>query len=97
MSPEELLLIYWRQLPTTEQTQVLQLARSLQTQQTPEPVDRDLGAPEHLEVRSAEQLKKLLQAGLDSLNRGEGIEATDDWWEQTRSRLIVRAGQNSQP
>jgi hypothetical protein len=30
----------------------------------------------------------LLIEGLDSLDRGEVIEATDDWWEQERLDLI---------
>ncbi|NER80793.1 MAG: type II toxin-antitoxin system ParD family antitoxin [Leptolyngbya sp. SIO1D8] len=35
-----------------------------------------------------ESLDGLLIEGLDSLDRGEGIEATDAWWEQERHDLI---------
>ena len=43
--------------------------------------DIDYGGPEHLKVRSIDHLNELLQEGLDSLDRGEGIKATDDWRE----------------
>jgi len=35
-------------------------------------------------------LDRQLTEGLDSLDRGEGIEATDDWWEAERQNLIER-------
>jgi antitoxin ParD1/3/4 len=35
-----------------------------------------------------ETLDGLLIEGLDSLDCQEGIEATDDWWEQERRDLI---------
>jgi hypothetical protein len=39
-------------------------------------------------INSDQELEKLLIEGIDSLERGEGIVATDDWWEQERDRLI---------
>ena len=39
-------------------------------------------------INSDRELENLLIEGVDSLDRGEGIEATDDWWEQERDRLI---------
>ncbi|WP_035985137.1 type II toxin-antitoxin system ParD family antitoxin [Leptolyngbya sp. KIOST-1] len=38
--------------------------------------------------QAKESLDSLLIEGLDSLDRGEGIEATDNWWEQERLDLI---------
>ena len=44
--------------------------------------------------QAKETLDDLLLEGLDSLDRREGIEATDDWWEQERQDLIQqRQGQ----
>ena len=40
-------------------------------------------------INSDRELEKLLIEGVDSLERGEGIVATDDWWEQERDRLLV--------
>ncbi len=42
-------------------------------------------------IKSDEQIEELLIEGIDSLDRGEGIEATDEWWEQERDRLINNA------
>ena len=39
-------------------------------------------------INSDRELENLLIEGIDSLERGEGIVATDDWWEQERDRLI---------
>ena len=39
-------------------------------------------------INSDRELEKLLIEGVDSLERGEGIVATDNWWEQERDRLI---------
>ncbi len=39
-------------------------------------------------INSDQELEKLLIEGVDSLERGEGIVATDDWWEQERDRLM---------
>ncbi len=39
-------------------------------------------------INSDQELEKLLIEGVESLERGEGIVATDDWWEQERDRLI---------
>ena len=39
-------------------------------------------------INSDQEVEKLLIEGVDSLERGEGIVATDDWWEQERDRLI---------
>jgi hypothetical protein len=39
-------------------------------------------------INSHQELEKLLIEGVDSLERGEGIVATDDWWDQERDRLI---------
>jgi hypothetical protein len=39
-------------------------------------------------INSDQELEKLLIEGVDSLERGEGIVATDDLWEQERDRLI---------
>lgn len=38
--------------------------------------------------QAKESLDGLLIEGLDGLDRGEGREATDDWWEQERLNLI---------
>lgn len=40
--------------------------------------------------QAKDSLDSLLIEGLDSLDRGEGIEATDDWWEQERRDLTER-------
>lgn len=51
----------------------------------------------HLIVREQEriaqqaQIESLLIEGLES---GEPIEATDDWWEQKRTRLVERFQQS---
>jgi hypothetical protein len=42
-------------------------------------------------IQSDEQLEELLLEGLDSLERGEGIEATDEWWEKEREQLATRS------
>jgi len=39
-------------------------------------------------INSDQELEKLLIEGVDSLERGEGIVTTDDWWEQEREHLI---------
>jgi antitoxin ParD1/3/4 len=39
------------------------------------------------QYRAQEQLDSLLLAGLESLERGDGIEATDEWWDTERDRL----------
>jgi hypothetical protein len=39
-------------------------------------------------INSDQELEKLLMEGVDSLERGEGIVTTDDWWEQEREHLI---------
>ncbi len=39
-------------------------------------------------INSDQELEKLLIEGVDSLERGEGIVTTDDWWEQERDRLM---------
>jgi hypothetical protein len=87
MTQEELLLDRWRGLPIQAQEKVLEFAQFLQEKQSE---DNDFGAPEHLRVRSAEQLDQMLQAGLASLDRGQGIELTDAWWETERERLIAK-------
>lgn len=38
-----------------------------------------------------ERIESLLLEGLDS---GDSIEATDDWWEQKRARLVERLQQS---
>ncbi|BAS57990.1 hypothetical protein NIES2135_26270 [Leptolyngbya boryana NIES-2135] len=81
MSTEEQLLEYWRKLPSDAQHQVLEFTRSLQTEDN----SPDLGAPEHLTIRSREHLDQLLQEGLES---GDSIEVTDDWWAQKRDLLF---------
>jgi len=40
--------------------------------------------------QARETLDSLLLEGIDSLDRQEGIEATDDWWEQERNDLIAK-------
>lgn len=40
---------------------------------------------EQTRLAQQERIESLLNEGLNS---GETIEATDDWWEQKRSRLI---------
>jgi hypothetical protein len=40
-------------------------------------------------IQSDEQLEELLLEGLDSLERGEGIEANDEWWEKEREQLAM--------
>jgi hypothetical protein len=79
MSQEELLLQCWRDLPPAGRAQVLEFTKLLQAENSATEQDLDFGAPEHLQVRSPEHLDQLLQAGLDSLDRGEGIEATDNY------------------
>jgi len=83
---EELLLESWRSLPPTQQAKVLQFTRSLHDE------NEVMDGPEHLKIRSREQLDMLVQAGLDSLDRGEGITITDEWWEHGRSQLVARLG-----
>ena len=39
-------------------------------------------------IDSTQKLEVLLMEGVDSLEWGEGIVVTDDWWEQERDRLI---------
>jgi hypothetical protein len=39
-------------------------------------------------INSDRELEELLIEGIDSLERSEGIVASDDWWEQERDRLI---------
>jgi hypothetical protein len=90
MSQEELLLECWRSLSVPEKAQVLQLTQSLQAQHQQTSEFPDLGAPEALKIQSVELLNDLLQEGLDSLERGEGIEVSDEWWEEERARLIAR-------
>ena len=86
MSQEELLLQSWRSLAPLEQAKVLQFTRLLHS-------ESDLiDGPEHLKIRSREQLDVLVQAGLDSLDRGEGTILTDEWWEQERAQLVARFG-----
>ncbi|NJM47238.1 MAG: hypothetical protein HC860_14675 [Alkalinema sp. RU_4_3] len=84
MSKEELLLEYWHELGSEAQDQLLQVAQSLQP-------DADHGAPDHLKVRSKAQLDQLLLQGIESLDRGEGIELTDEWWDQKRRERQVRS------
>jgi uncharacterized protein YoaH (UPF0181 family) len=86
MSKEELLLEYWRELPPEAQEQVLETARSLQTQYQ-EHTDEMVDGPEHLRVKSIEHLNQLLQEGLDS---GAAIEVTDEWWETKRQNLLAK-------
>ena len=40
-------------------------------------------------INSDQELEKLLIEGVDSLDRGEGIVASDEWWEQERDRFLV--------
>jgi len=40
--------------------------------------------------KAKEDLDSLLIQGLDSLDRQEGIEATNGWWEKERHDLIER-------
>jgi len=40
--------------------------------------------------QAKETLDSLLLEGIDSLDRQEGIEATDDWWEQEKPSLITK-------
>jgi hypothetical protein len=41
--------------------------------------------------QSKQQIEEQLLEGLDSLERGEGIEATEEWWEQERNFLLTSA------
>jgi antitoxin ParD1/3/4 len=44
--------------------------------------------------QAKETLDDLLMEGLDSLDRQEGIEATDDWWDQEGStQMACQRGQ----
>jgi len=38
--------------------------------------------------QSEKQLEEQLLEGLDSLERGEGIEATEEWWEKEHNLLL---------
>ena len=87
MSQEELLLQSWRSLAPLQQAKVLQFTRSLHSE------NDSIDGPEHLKIRSREQLDGLVQPGLDSLDRGEGIVLTNEWWEQERAQLVARLGQ----
>ncbi len=40
--------------------------------------------------KTQDSLDSLLAEGLESLDRGEGIEATEAWWDQERNDLIKR-------
>lgn len=40
--------------------------------------------------RAQEKLEALLLEGLDSLERGEGVEVTPEYWKERRARLIAR-------
>lgn len=40
--------------------------------------------------QTQESLDSLIAEGLESLDRGEGIEATETWWDQQRNDLIER-------
>lgn len=42
-------------------------------------------------VSQQERIESLL---LEGLNSGDAIEATDDWWEQKRARLVGRLQQS---
>lgn len=44
---------------------------------------------EEISSPSNMQLEEQLLEGLDSLERGEGIEATEEWWEQERNFLLA--------
>ena len=91
MSQEELLLEQWRYLPTHEQTSVINFIEFLRYRKSGEvQEDVDYDGPEHLKVRSIDHLNELLQEGLDSLDREEGIKATDDWREQERTQLLSK-------
>jgi hypothetical protein len=39
--------------------------------------------------KSEKQLEEQILEGLDSLERGEGIEATEEWWEKERNFQTV--------
>ena len=91
MSQEELLLEQWRYLPTQERAAVINFVEFLRYKKSAEvQEDIDYSGPEHLKMRSIDHLSELLQEGLDSLDRGEGIKATDDWWEQERTQLLSK-------
>jgi antitoxin ParD1/3/4 len=36
------------------------------------------------------KLDSLLQAGLDDLEQGKSIHATNEWWDQRRAQLVER-------
>jgi antitoxin ParD1/3/4 len=40
-----------------------------------------------------EKLDALLLQGLESLEQGEGIHTTDEWWNQERDRLVRKLQQ----
>lgn len=69
----------WRYLPTQERAAVINFVEFLLYKKSAAVQENvDYGGPEHLKVRSIDHLNELLQEGLDSLDRGEGIEATND-------------------
>lgn len=88
MGKEEKLLEYWRELSLEEQDLVLKFTQSLQANR------RTMLEP--LTVRSQEQLEELLLQGLNSLDEGNAIEVTNDWWEQKRQSLIAKQNQQKQ-
>jgi hypothetical protein len=88
MGKEEKLLEYWRELSAEEQDCVLEFTQLLQANR---PSQQDC-----LSVRSRDQLEALLLEGVNSLDRGEGVEATDEWWEQKRQNLIARQKQHGE-
>jgi len=71
---QELVLVKMQALSTEQQQSVLQFIDQISSS--------ELSNPKHIE--------ELLLEGLESLERGEGIEATDQWWEQERNALIKR-------
>lgn len=43
---------------------------------------------EQRQTQAQAALDSRLEEGLDSLDRQEGIEATEEWWDQERQALI---------
>jgi hypothetical protein len=80
--------LYLRFLVTNIQQLVLIKMQSLSTEQQQSILQfvEEISNPQ-----SEGQLEEQLLQGLDSLERGEGIEATEEWWEQERNFLLTSA------
>ena len=59
---------------------------------TTEPLDYQLPETQSGIVRTREELEQKLMEGLDSLDRGEGIVVTPEFFEQLKRESLARLG-----